>query len=142
MKKNVTKKKEKENKKREMLWFAFILVSLKYRKHRLWADGRYYKVVICFHFSIFEVSETSQIIRHVRYSWLWFAFILVSLKYRKHLSRSCSNWCHVVICFHFSIFEVSETSRDCEPCWRIQLWFAFILVSLKYRKHPLIKIDL
>ena len=92
-------------------------------------------VVICFHFSIFEVSETSFICFFVKGIKLWFAFILVSLKYRKHRSLTVHEIRIVVICFHFSIFEVSETSVSSEPCATSELWFAFILVSLKYRKH-------
>ena len=118
-------------------------------------------VVICFHFSIFEVSETSDNLMLSLFWLLWFAFILVSLKYRKHqggnlpsistvvicfhfsifeVSETSKSSCPisaglVVICFHFSIFEVSETSRHCKIPSCLKLWFAFILVSLKYRKH-------
>ena len=99
-------------------------------------------VVICFHFSIFEVSETSLVPLFYLCPQLWFAFILVSLKYRKHLLLYLITGNSVVICFHFSIFEVSETSANVQSLLASVLWFAFILVSLKYRKHPLIKIDL
>ena len=122
------------------MWFAFILVSLKYRKHRYIFQRMLYVVVICFHFSIFEVSETSIIPYQWSIKTLWFAFILVSLKYRKHLEAKTSFNCFVVICFHFSIFEVSETSIRIQTCSFQALWFAFILVSLKYRKHLIPKI--
>ena len=98
--------------------------------------------MICFHFSIFEVSETSQLTKRIIYYLLWFAFILVSLKYRKHLTPLVVWPVQVVICFHFSIFEVSETSRSVKIITCIKLWFAFILVSLKYRKHQVGLLDI
>ena len=117
------------------MWFAFILVSLKYRKHLSISRNGNTCVVICFHFSIFEVSETSYsaVIRSLKK--LWFAFISLSLKYRKHHAYTLRCTPQVVICFHFSIFEVSETSWGSYAQSLGQLWFAFILVSLKYRKH-------
>ena len=118
-----------------MLWFAFILVSLKYRKHRKFPYLHRKSVVICFHFSIFEVSETSVTLVIFYFAMLWFAFILVSLKYRKHRKFPYLHRKSVVICFHFSIFEVSETSTTLQTATQCWLWFAFILVSLKYRKH-------
>ena len=119
------------------MWFAFILVSLKYRKHPLIKIDLSIYVVICFHFSIFEVSETSLMFCQANQKRLWFAFILVSLKYRKHLILLLILFVIVVICFHFSIFEVSETSNKSMKSYHSRLWFAFILVSLKYRKHRL-----
>ena len=146
------------------LWFAFILLSLSYWKqppsffrsafascdllsfYYLCRTGNNAKVsksrargvVICFHFTIFVVLETTS------RSWvkptdtLWFAFILLSLSYWKQppsFFRSAFASCdllsfyylcrtgnnphrkdnnneRVVICFHFTIFVVLETTES------------------------------
>ena len=121
----------------KLLWFAFILLSLSYWKQRspppaiqgtgcdllsfyyLCRTGnnvsRLYParilVVICFHFTIFVVLETTACFTPYGYEW-------------------------VVICFHFTIFVVLETTIF---LWRLLsclLWFAFILLSLSYWKQP------
>ena len=121
-----------------------------------------FAVVICFHFTIFVVLETTVEAAQSKVDALWFAFILLSLSYWKQLtaggaqrSRRCdllsfyylcrtgNNWGHsaprrrcVVICFHFTIFVVLETT-DIQYQWNgWELWFAFILLSLSYWKQP------
>ena len=42
---------------------------------------------------------------------------------------------HVVICFHFSIFEPLETVERIQTVLQKLLWFAFILVSLNHWKQ-------
>ena len=49
----------------------------------------------------------------------------------KEFSRSTA----VVICFHFSIFEPLETAHIFLEIALLQLWFAFILVSLNHWKQ-------
>ena len=149
----------------EPLWFAFILLSLSYWKqpwtYRTWPVRRcdllsfYYlcrtgnntrlseqvcrNVVICFHFTIFVVLETTNKGYHSPNKGLWFAFILLSLSYWK---QPCSNptWLHpVVICFHFTIFVVLETTPEIHQGVRYVLWFAFILLSLSYWKQQIAK---
>ena len=119
-------------------------------------------VVICFHFTIFVVLETTYFFHGQTALLLWFAFILLSLSYWKQPDRwggapcrSCdllsfyylcrtgnnnslivSNMYLVVICFHFTIFVVLETTRRFHAIQPIQLWFAFILLSLSYWKQP------
>ena len=98
------------------LWFAFILLSLSYWKQQKDALELAMIVVICFHFTIFVVLETTE----------------ESNLRRHHL---------VVICFHFTIFVVLETTpwRNCPPpSW---LWFAFILLSLSYWKQLTLVIE-
>ena len=92
--------------------------------------------MICFHFSIFEPLETAIRHRIASLKRLWFAFILVSLNHWKQQYQTLHWLLLVVICFHFSIFEPLETagSRFCNRC--IELWFAFILVSLNHWKQP------
>ena len=146
----------------KLLWFAFILLSLSYWKQRpnpqrhprcscdllsfyyLCRTGNNFTteevrkslVVICFHFTIFVVLETTPLILQGRICELWFAFILLSLSYWKqlcvqlypprlgcdllsfyYLCRTGNNYCvvrplpaPVVICFHFTIFVVLETT--------------------------------
>ena len=118
-------------------------------------------VVICFHFTIFVVLETTYQSVFTTRITLWFAFILLSLSYWKQPIRNwlaCSVCCDllsfyylcrtgnnciptrsntglVVICFHFTIFVVLETTmRYKNPCPTV-LWFAFILLSLSYWKQ-------
>ena len=169
------------------LWFAFILLSLSYWKQPPVINPRaslgcdllsfYYLcrtgnntaiatannsyVVICFHFTIFVVLETTAVDFRDDRKRLWFAFILLSLSYWKQLSidgaqvYSCCDLlsfyylCRtgnnvsrqklivtdVVICFHFTIFVVLETTHRQVPAHPPPLWFAFILLSLSYWKQ-------
>ena len=170
------------------LWFAFILLSLSYWKQRrvgrhepctgcdllsfyylcrtgnngafAWVLSR--NVVICFHFTIFVVLETTLPWNLVKVHPLWFAFILLSLSYWKqpfknkrlwlfscdllsfyYLCRTGNNEAprarrppRVVICFHFTIFVVLETTVVRATSTDLPLWFAFILLSLSYWKQP------
>ena len=200
----------------DTLWFAFILLSLSYWKQPIeqYTDGgvrcdllsfyylcrtgnnkrvqvhRHGGVVICFHFTIFVVLETTFKSFAVCYRMLWFAFILLSLSYWKQhdvrsirammgcdllsfyylcrtgnnpatrsqeAGRSCdllsfyylcrtgnnittirSGGNAVVICFHFTIFVVLETTRSPGSKVVLPLWFAFILLSLSYWKQHLV----
>ena len=117
--------------------------------------------MICFHFTIFVVLETTLAVPGRHLERLWFAFILLSLSYWKQLcvpdylgEASCDllsfyYLCRtgnnaersgaapeaVVICFHFTIFVVLETTATAFPPTRPALWFAFILLSLSYWKQ-------
>ena len=71
-----------------LLWFAFILVSLNHWKQLFIFRFSISRVVICFHFSIFEPLETAVTsLSHDPFR-LWFAFILVSLNHWKQLFNS------------------------------------------------------
>ena len=146
---------------RKLLWFAFKIVSLTYRKQPimliislqhccdllsklyLWHignnknDGRTptLVVVICFQNCIFDISETTWGWRRVQSTWLWFAFKIVSLTYRKQLARELPSLAMVVICFQNCIFDISETTMGLILQQSISLWFAFKIVSLTYRKQ-------
>ena len=117
------------------LWFAFILVSLNHWKQFLEELPPLVEVVICFHFSIFEPLETVKGQKWGTFGSLWFAFILVSLNHWKQFHRGFYFYLCVVICFHFSIFEPLETVSPRKKRTLIQLWFAFILVSLNHWKQ-------
>ena len=143
------------------LWFAFILLSLSYWKQHNYVNGYhggscdllsfYYlcrtgnnitgsnftgvTVVICFHFTIFVVLETTFRSLSASVPWLWFAFILLSLSYWKQLGIYVFARRKVVICFHFTIFVVLETTSVANKSYGNTLWFAFILLSLSYWKQ-------
>ena len=70
------------------LWFAFILVSLNHWKQLDRRGRELEKVVICFHFSIFEPLETAKPLNNTMTKLLWFAFILVSLNHWKQLTET------------------------------------------------------
>ena len=93
------------------------------------------RVVICFHFTIFVVLETTP------HFWCWFprGCDLLSFYY---LCRTGNNFAwilsrnrNVVICFHFTIFVVLETTSGFQKKTKKPLWFAFILLSLSYWKQ-------
>ena len=145
------------------LWFAFILLSLSYWKqliiitlmNKVSCDllSFYYLcrtgnnpcemmkiarwVVICFHFTIFVVLETT---RYNPTSWSCRCDLL-SFYYLCRTGNNTSvaavNVANVVICFHFTIFVVLETTRLQGDILSPSLWFAFILLSLSYWKQPM-----
>ena len=146
---------------RKTLWFAFILLSLSYWKQQgafatntlagcdllsfyylcrtgnneRSGDATRRAVVICFHFTIFVVLETTGQADGRARKGLWFAFILLSLSYWKQRQSRWNRRVRVVICFHFTIFVVLETTtRNLHALDRL-LWFAFILLSLSYWKQ-------
>ena len=120
-----------------MLWFAFILVTLSHWKQLTSFHLLSLLVVICFHFSNFEPLETAMLISICQISWLWFAFILVTLSHWKQHHRRVQQGGKVVICFHFSNFEPLETAYFRHDQHMHQLWFAFILVTLSHWKQLL-----
>ena len=149
------------------LWFAFILLSLSYWKQRLHGQYRpspgcdllsfYYlcrtgnnwlqtslspgNVVICFHFTIFVVLETTIIIatpNSISCDLLSFYYLCRTGNNQREFDRGNSL---VVICFHFTIFVVLETTVFCYENWRNALWFAFILLSLSYWKQHSFVVD-
>ena len=66
-----------------VLWFAFILVTLSHWKQQVVLFVPKSSVVICFHFSNFEPLETARTIHVLHVYVLWFAFILVTLSHWK-----------------------------------------------------------
>ena len=92
------------------LWFAFKLVSLNHWKQRWYYFVRSWWVVICFQISIFEPLETTEFLKYVLLTKLWFAFKLVSLNHWKQ---------------PFSKQYYTDK----------KLWFAFKLVSLNHWKQ-------
>ena len=121
----------------EGLWFAFILLSLSYWKQRHQLDKPQPGVVICFHFTIFVVLETTKLRKNL-------AQLSCDLLSFYYLCRTGNNAAAgiepalpVVICFHFTIFVVLETTMLAGDIIKVLLWFAFILLSLSYWKQLL-----
>ena len=143
------------------LWFAFILLSLSYWKQHCPSTIKsisccdllsfYYLcrtgnnrgvahlgalcVVICFHFTIFVVLETTPTSALLCMTALWFAFILLSLSYWKQQKPNHSFYDHG--CDLLSFYYLCRTGNnllDGTPC-ESKLWFAFILLSLSYWKQ-------
>ena len=118
-------------------------------------------VVICLKNRTFAVSQTTQWAYSVSVLWLWFAWKIVLLQYRKqrstrpfHLGSSCdllekSYFCSiannpffhtksneiVVICLKNRTFAVSQTTVRHNPAGLTMLWFAWKIVLLQYRKQ-------
>ena len=117
--------------------------------------------MICLKTRTFAVSQTTALSTSSTNSTLWFAWKLVLLQYRKQLNHrepnhhsSCdllenSYFCSiannprirkndengVVICLKTRTFAVSQTTRTSHVVLSCQLWFAWKLVLLQYRKQ-------
>ena len=169
------------------LWFAWKIVLLQYRKQRISINTRYqlscdlleksyfcsiannqnldnglpFAVVICLKNRTFAVSQTTTFVFTTFSNWLWFAWKIVLLQYRKQQSRNLAiNWCScdlleksyfcsiannyqfyvrlgdvVVICLKNRTFAVSQTTTRFPKRRRMALWFAWKIVLLQYRKQ-------
>ena len=117
------------------LWFAFILLSLSYWKQRGVGQSPTQQVVICFHFTIFVVLETTHTQLISLFSLLWFAFILLSLSYWKQQKGRAEPY--PTSCDLLSFYYLCRTGNNDTPFWGLLawLWFAFILLSLSYWKQ-------
>ena len=81
------------------------------RNNIAWPRSRWPLVVICFHFTIFVVLETTNVPRRStsgRCDLLSFYYLC---RTRNNKGRSAKLFAPVVICFHFTIFVVLETTR-------------------------------
>ena len=150
------------------LWFAFILLSLSYWKQHLalmklsaWRcdllsfyylcrTGNNYNdlrlnridVVICFHFTIFVVLETTTDCQTLcRTGCDLLSFYYLCRTGNNLVLKTLRNWI-VVICFHFTIFVVLETTNAFAVVAGSMLWFAFILLSLSYWKQPVLALPI
>ncbi len=61
--------------------------------------------------------------------------ILIKIHYLWKTNTHTDTHTHVVICFHFSIFEPLETAKKKKKRLNQPLWFAFILLSLNHWKQ-------
>ena len=144
-----------------MLWFAWKLVLLQYRKQTpilpiicnascdllensyfcsIANNGKSrlpltYSVVICLKTRTFAVSQTTSTSSSLLLYWLWFAWKLVLLQYRKQQLNWQWNRASVVICLKTRTFAVSQTTACLIVIGGVVLWFAWKLVLLQYRKQ-------
>ena len=169
------------------LWFAWKIVLLQYRKQRHSIQLNLYcrcdlleksyfcsiannprrwqntegSVVICLKNRTFAVSQTTDFNFGVWQIWLWFAWKIVLLQYRKQhtpytssidtccdlleksyfcsIANNTGSWPSsadsVVICLKNRTFAVSQTT-PLQQLWRADvLWFAWKIVLLQYRKQ-------
>ena len=143
------------------LWFAWKIVLLQYRKQRKLRLPAMYSVVICLKNRTFAVSQTTWLFNLVWDLLLWFAWKIVLLQYRKQLktqtivlhcscdlleksyfcsiannSRRKLSYCiAVVICLKNRTFAVSQTTLPALGALGTELWFAWKIVLLQYRKQ-------
>ena len=115
---------------RELLWFAFKIVSLCCETQpiillmlRIW-------VVICFQNCIFVLWNTAQLFEYSEKEVLWFAFKIVSLCCETQLMCIASITpysCDLLSKLYLCVVKHSKSIK-----WRLttMLWFAFKIVSL------------
>ena len=91
--------------------------------------------MICFHFTIFVVLETTFTVKSTGTQGLWFAFILLSLSYWKQPPGAVVIYCFS--CDLLSFYYLCRTGNNgiVVGLRRYALWFAFILLSLSYWKQ-------
>ena len=117
------------------LWFAWKIVLLQYRKQQLSFSPPFQ--IGC---DLLEKSYFCSIANNCKKKMrtlvmLWFAWKIVLLQYRKQQGVQAHNAGIVVICLKNRTFAVSQTTS--QPLLRlpIQLWFAWKIVLLQYRKQ-------
>ena len=147
------------------MWFAWKIVLLQYRKQPIGIANKTDKVVICLKNRTFAVSQTTFGRKAFKDYPLWFAWKIVLLQYRKQLHdtsiRRCiscdllekSYFCSiannfgkwyirkwpVVICLKNRTFAVSQTTWCSTDYFACELWFAWKIVLLQYRKQLAVK---
>ena len=94
-----------------VLWFAWKIVLLQYRKQQVLAMNMQSNVVICLKNRTFAVSQTTTPVP----SWMGNP---------------------VVICLKNRTFAVSQTTTRSRTALSSALWFAWKIVLLQYRKQP------
>ena len=117
------------------LWFAWKIVLLQYRKQPTVVQDLRLQVVICLKNRTFAVSQTTPKSTSFPLWWLWFAWKIVLLQYRKQPYRETAFAESVVICLKNRTFAVSQTTGFEWWHFQFQLWFAWKIVLLQYRKQ-------
>ena len=94
--------------------------------------------MICFHFIIFEPSETTFWFQANAFILLWFAFISLSLSHQKQhsLERPYYSYCCDLLSFHY-LWAIRNNREDLVELIKL-LWFAFISLSLSHQKQPIL----
>ena len=124
--------------RRDLLWFAFILLPLPYWKQQ--TSDSIPARLCCDLLSFYYLCRTGNNtpIHAQPLPPLWFAFILLPLPYWKQRTKTMKLLGYVVICFHFTTFAVLETTSFAVVSCLMLLWFAFILLPLPYWKQHLV----
>ena len=93
------------------LWIAFIFISLKHQKQS--KDNKQEQTISCelLSFSYLWNIRNSTLSNADAKQLLWIAFIFISLKHQKQFMETKIMTQEVVNCFHFHIFETSETVK-------------------------------
>ena len=117
------------------LWFAWKIVLLQYRKQQSYHPTSADIVVICLKNRTFAVSQTTRTELYFCAKPLWFAWKIVLLQYRKQQKNIYKCEAHVVICLKNRTFAVSQTTCTTIHRHSAQLWFAWKIVLLQYRKQ-------
>ena len=81
-----------------------------------------------------SIANNLTYVYHSR-QWLWFAWKLVLLQYRKQQLDRLAVLAAVVICLKTRTFAVSQTTSLSGWCVQVRLWFAWKLVLLQYSKQ-------
>ena len=74
--------------------------------------------------------------KYQQHAKLWFAWKIVLLQYHKQLQEYGLSTLIVVICLKNRTFAVSQTTNSKLGRLDLQLWFAWKIVLLQYRKQP------
>jgi len=117
------------------LWFAWKIVLLQYHKQLQEYGLSTLIVVICLKNRTFAVSQTTRKRIGMSSFLLWFAWKIVLLQYRKQLKACYTLSTRVVICLKNRTFAVSQTTVPYICRILGQLWFAWKIVLLQYRKQ-------
>ena len=118
-----------------LLWFAWKIVLLQYRKQHLRSKKKKSGVVICLKNRTFAVSQTTI----MRYLGKEYCCDLLEKSYFCSIANNPCFWAsmfwYVVICLKNRTFAVSQTTcRSVCSDWKA-LWFAWKIVLLQYRKQ-------
>ena len=119
-----------------MLWFAWKLVLLQYRKQHTEESTNTEECCDLLENSYFCSIANNFFQTQLEGIELWFAWKLVLLQYRKQLLSREDALTLVVICLKTRTFAVSQTTTSFVPTSNVALWFAWKLVLLQYRKQP------
>ena len=92
-------------------------------------------VVICLKNRTFAVSQTTLLMGFLYKVWLWFAWKIVLLQYRKQQCRKCNRFDEGCDLLEKSYFCSIANNSGTRVVTGFRLWFAWKIVLLQYRKQ-------
>ena len=119
-----------------LLWFAWKLVLLQYRKQLTNVASTDGFSCDLLENSYFCSIANNYFLKIKRQFALWFAWKLVLLQYRKQRQSPLSSPSNCCDLLENSYFCSIANNRQMLTIWRSELWFAWKLVLLQYRKQP------